>query len=316
MNLFIFVLVGGCTGVAIILASLFGAAISIRCGKSRSWLLCSAQVSLLLSALSPSHCFRRCWRVSHTRRDIRVYETVPTHHPGRSAGDVFLQPLRSRSPGSRQYPLRPLLPDDRGCRQCRTDLRPGCADGVGHYRRSLGDRVFSGTFSPALYAYIRKKTTVSCADTRGHAVRWSAVEKTIIFASLSAMHQSSLYIGKILVQGAVNLLGTASIAAYTATTRIEGLSLAFGESGSESISVFIARTREPEKKNARSRGSAKGCSCSSRSESRQRAFSISPRSSPSRCSSGRTRRRRSRRESPTCGSSASFMSLATQAARS
>lgn len=44
-------------------------------------------------------------------------------------------------------------------------------------------------------------------------------------SSVTALHQSSLYIGKLLVQGAVNAGGTDLIAAYTATTRIEGFAI-------------------------------------------------------------------------------------------
>ncbi|MBQ2791893.1 MAG: MATE family efflux transporter [Oscillospiraceae bacterium] len=58
---------------------------------------------------------------------------------------------------------------------------------------------------------------------------------------VSAMHQSSLYIGKLLVQGAVNTMGTAGIGAYTAATRIEGFINSFSDSGAEAISVFVAQ---------------------------------------------------------------------------
>ncbi|WP_101696323.1 MATE family efflux transporter [Clostridium minihomine] len=68
------------------------------------------------------------------------------------------------------------------------------------------------------------------------------------FSLVSAMHQSSLYIGKLLVQGAVNTMGLAAISAYTATTRVEGIVLAVGDSGAESISVFVAQNTGAGKK--------------------------------------------------------------------
>lgn len=55
------------------------------------------------------------------------------------------------------------------------------------------------------------------------------------------MQASSLYIGKILVQGAVNTLGTPGIAAYTATMRIEGFANSFGDSGGSAISVLVSQ---------------------------------------------------------------------------
>ena len=57
------------------------------------------------------------------------------------------------------------------------------------------------------------------------------------------MQASSLYIGKILVQGTVNTLGTAGIAAYTAATRIEGFANSFGDSGGQAISVLVSQNK-------------------------------------------------------------------------
>ncbi len=67
------------------------------------------------------------------------------------------------------------------------------------------------------------------------------MKKTAKFGSVSALHQSSLYIGKLFVQGAVNTGGTDMISAYTATMRIEGFANSFSDSGSVAISVFVAQ---------------------------------------------------------------------------
>lgn len=65
--------------------------------------------------------------------------------------------------------------------------------------------------------------------------------QTVKIASISAMQQSSLYIGKMLVQGSVNRLGVEQIAAYTAAGRIEGFINSFGNSGSDAISILVAQ---------------------------------------------------------------------------
>ncbi len=67
------------------------------------------------------------------------------------------------------------------------------------------------------------------------------VRRTLYFGLVSMMHQASLYFGKILVQGAVNLLGVAAISAYTATTRIEGFINSFSTSGSQAMSITIGQ---------------------------------------------------------------------------
>lgn len=72
--------------------------------------------------------------------------------------------------------------------------------------------------------------------------------QTLKFGFASALHESSLYIGKICVQGAVNTLGTSGIAAYTATMRIEGLANSFGDSGGSAMSVLISQNMGAGKK--------------------------------------------------------------------
>ena len=70
--------------------------------------------------------------------------------------------------------------------------------------------------------------------------------KTISYGAVAALQQSSLYLGKLLVQGAVNgisAVSTAPISAFTAATRVENFTQAFGQSGCESISIFVAQNR-------------------------------------------------------------------------
>ena len=82
--------------------------------------------------------------------------------------------------------------------------------------------------------------------------------KTVNFGVVSALHQSSLYIGKLFVQGAVNTAGTEIISAYTVTMRIEGFANSFGDSGSTAISVFVAQNRGAGKNERVRQGFGKG----------------------------------------------------------
>ena len=73
------------------------------------------------------------------------------------------------------------------------------------------------------------------------------------FSSTAALHMCNLYIGKLLVQGTVNGLGTDAISAYTAATRIEGFANSFGDSGASSLSIFTGQnTGAKNKKRIRS----------------------------------------------------------------
>lgn len=89
--------------------------------------------------------------------------------------------------------------------------------------------------------YVRKKLPVLKISHEDMCYDPILIRRTAQYALVSALHQSSLYIGKLLVQGAVNSIGFDAILAYTATTRIEGVAQAFGDSGAEAISVFVAQ---------------------------------------------------------------------------
>ncbi len=67
------------------------------------------------------------------------------------------------------------------------------------------------------------------------------LKKTLRFGMVTGIHQSGLYIGKLLVQGVVNGAGLSIITAYTATTRIEGFANSFGDSGAAATSVVVAQ---------------------------------------------------------------------------
>ena len=67
------------------------------------------------------------------------------------------------------------------------------------------------------------------------------LQKVFRFSLISALQMCNLYIGKLLVQGTVNTLGTDAVAAYTAAVRIEGFANSFGDSGSTAMSIFIGQ---------------------------------------------------------------------------
>ena len=67
------------------------------------------------------------------------------------------------------------------------------------------------------------------------------LRRTAHFSLVTALQMYSLYIGKLLVQGSVNSLGSHAISAFTAATRIEGFANSFGDSGATAMSVFIGQ---------------------------------------------------------------------------
>lgn len=67
------------------------------------------------------------------------------------------------------------------------------------------------------------------------------LRRTARFSFVTALHMCSLYIGKLLVQGTVNSLGEDAIIAFTAATRVEGFANSFGDSGAAAVAVFTGQ---------------------------------------------------------------------------
>lgn len=65
--------------------------------------------------------------------------------------------------------------------------------------------------------------------------------RTARFSFVTALHMCNLYIGKLLVQGVVNSLGEEAIVAFTAATRVEGFANSFGDSGAAAVAVFTGQ---------------------------------------------------------------------------
>lgn len=71
--------------------------------------------------------------------------------------------------------------------------------------------------------------------------RASLFQQTASYGSVSALQQSSLYFGKLLIQSAVNAMGAAAVTAFTAASCVDNLVLAFGDSGIAALAVFVAQ---------------------------------------------------------------------------
>lgn len=93
------------------------------------------------------------------------------------------------------------------------------------------------------YLYLRKKMPHLMMGREDMKLDGRLMRLTISYGAVAALQQSSLYLGKLMVQSAVNGIGTTAISAFTATTRIENFSQAFGISGCEAIAIFVAQNQ-------------------------------------------------------------------------
>jgi len=97
------------------------------------------------------------------------------------------------------------------------------------------------------FFYIRRHRPFLTVNREDMVMEGELIGKTISYSAVAALQQSSLYLGKLLVQGAVNGISTAAITAYTAATRIENFIQAVGSSGCEATAIFVAQNRGAKK---------------------------------------------------------------------
>lgn len=221
MNLFLFMITGACTGISVIFARLYGAGererfrrehwLSLSCGLAVT-LVCSGLGFLLLSPLL---------RLIQTPSELKAFVSA------------YLTIILASLPAAFLYNL------------CGALLR---AIGRANAALMAFAAVWATAASQAISAvlcilYLRRKAPELIFARADCRMDGELLKQTAHFSFVTALHQSSLYIGKLLVQGAVNTSGTDMISAYTATTRIEGFANSFGDSGSAATSVLVAQNR-------------------------------------------------------------------------
>lgn len=244
MNLFLFMITGACTGISVIFAQLYGAGererfrrehwLSLSCGLLVT-LACSGLGFLLLSPLL---------RLIQTPSELKTFVSV------------YLTIILASLPAAFLYNLYGALLRAIGRANAALMVLAAAVTVnvaldycfVARFQLGIASTAWATAASQAISAvlcilYLRRKAPeliFARADCRmdGELLKWTAH-----FSFVTALHQSSLYIGKLLVQGAVNTGGTDMISAYTATTRIEGFANSFGDSGSAATSVLVAQNR-------------------------------------------------------------------------
>ncbi len=99
-------------------------------------------------------------------------------------------------------------------------------------------QIFSAAAAYVYMRYTHREMLLTMEDCK---ISIHHIARSLKFGLTTGMHHCSIYFGKILVQGVVNTGGTEIIAAYTAATRIEGFANSFGTSGSTATSILTAQ---------------------------------------------------------------------------
>jgi len=242
MNLFIFVLTGFCTGISIIFAQMYGS--GDRSGFRREVFISTvlgAGITIALSTLFML-LMRPGLRLIHSPEEL-----IPQI-------EAYLRVIIGGMLCTYFYNLASGMLRSIGDTRAATFFLfiavsvNAIADYlfVGVWDWGIAGAAWATVLSQLLSAlcctaYIFRRDRDLICSRYDFGFERSLVKRTLSFGFSSALHQSSLYIGKIIVQGAVNLLGTPGIAAYTATMRVEGFSNSFGTSVGSALSVFVSQ---------------------------------------------------------------------------
>lgn len=95
--------------------------------------------------------------------------------------------------------------------------------------------------------YVYKKMPLLRFSRSEIVVDKSLLKNTINYSWVTALQQTCLYVGKLLVQGSVNTLGVNSIATFNAVTRIDDFVLTPEQSISNGMTTFTAQNRGGDK---------------------------------------------------------------------
>lgn len=244
MNLFLFMITGACTGISVIFARLYGAGererfrrehwLSLSCGLAVT-LVCSGLGFLLLSPLL---------RLIQTPSELKAFASAYLTIILASLPAAFLYNLCGallRAIGRANAALMALA-----AAVTVNVALDYCF--VARFQLGIAGAAWATAASQAISAvlcilYLRRKAPELIFARADCRMDGELLKQTAHFSFVTALRQSSLYIGKLLVQGAVNTGGTDMISAYTATTRIEGFANSFGDSGSAATSVLVAQNR-------------------------------------------------------------------------
>lgn len=93
------------------------------------------------------------------------------------------------------------------------------------------------------FVHIRRKVPILSLGPRELRIDRGLLRKTLSFGTVTALQQTVQPVAKLLIQGAVNSLGVATIAAYNVVTRIDDFAFTPEQNISHAMTTFIAQNR-------------------------------------------------------------------------
>lgn len=243
MNLFLFFIIGLCTGISVIFAQFYGAGDMKNFRKEHfQTLVCGtgfALVIALFGILVLNPLLHALGTPSELFADTRAYLVIVLVGLPFSFMYNFYNALL-RAAGNVKIPLVILA-----CAvftNLFADLYFVKDLGMGVRGAAIATVLSQVMSVAASVLYMVLKNRSLCFRRPDMGISGALLAKTFSVSIVTGIHQASLYLGKMFVQGAVNSAGTEMITAFTATTRIEGFINSFGDSGAAATSVIVAQS--------------------------------------------------------------------------
>ena len=242
MNLFLFLISGGCDGVGTLLSQFYGA----QDGKSfrRDFYLSGvfgAGASVLLTVLGLL-VLPALLRVLQTPANVAVYAADYLRLIFLGFPAAFAYHLSSgvlRAVGNTRAALF-FLALSMGV-NLGLDLFFVAGLTMGVRGAALATVLAQALAAGLCAAYLRIRFPELMFHRADMVMDVPLLKRTAHFSFVTALHMCNLYIGKLLVQGTVNSLGENAIIAFTAATRVEGFANSFGDSGASAVAVFVGQ---------------------------------------------------------------------------
>lgn len=242
MNLFIFLVVGACSGISILFAQLYGGK---RTDDFRTEHFQSLTVGLGLAAsLALFGILLMPLLIKVMKTPVELQSYIRTYMLIILLGLPFtflynMYTALLRAVGNTRVPLIILLFSV--CTNLFMDLYLVRNLQMGIRGAAIATTLAQATSAILCMFYVYMSYRELMPRKENCHIEKGLLQQTFSLSSVTAVHQVSLYIGKLCVQGTINACGTDMITAYTATTRIEAFVNSFGDSCSSSSSVCIAQ---------------------------------------------------------------------------
>lgn len=244
MNIVIFIIVGICLGMSVLMSEFFGAGDIVKLKREISTSLIAGGIFTLIMILAGVFLARPVLLLMST--PLEIIDDATTFLQIIFFGLIFtfiynIYASTLRSMGNSKVPLYFLITSS--ILNVVMDLLFVVVFKMGVPGAAIATVLAEAISALLCIIYVWLKIPMLHFKRNEFVFDRALLHGTVSYSSVSAMQQICLYVGKLLVQGAVNPLGVHAIAAFNAVNRIDDFVLSPEQSIANSATTFIAQNR-------------------------------------------------------------------------